>query len=159
MYILKPMEIFSQIPENTYTVVNLLGLYLGIVTLLSYASFFASGFFSLGMVNISSIYLPSIHLVNQDDITIPILLSIGFSVILLIDLCTEAITSKRHSIKCLKNNRHVIYMIISLSIIICSIVHITTYELNFSNARYFVDGLLAAVLAYVDLANRRIKGC
>jgi hypothetical protein len=154
------MELFVKIPENNYSVVNLIGIYLSITTLISYAGFFTSGFFELAKVKyFDKFYLPNVFLEgNGDNITIPTLMSIIFSSALLIDLVVEELTAKNFSIYCLKKNRHLVYMLTSISIVLCGIVNVRVFGLTFVNAQFFLDGLLAAIISYVDLANRRVKG-
>ncbi len=159
MYSTKPMELFVKIPDNQYSVVNIVGIYLAISMLISYAGFFYTGFFELSYVQYFSVKLPNVFLEGSgDNITVPTVLSIGFMLALLIDLSFEELTAKNFSIHCLKRNRHLVYMLTSISIILCGIVSIRVFGLTFSNAQYFLDGVLAVIVSYVDLANRRVKG-
>ncbi len=154
----RPMELFRKIPSNSYTTTNIFGIYLVISILVAYASLFSEGFFRLTTGQLLGLTMIEISVYGNSPGTIPVAMSIFFSLLLLADLSYETLTgiNNKYYFKCLKSKRHLLYMLTSISIILCGLVHVAVYDLNWVNLRFFLDGGIASILAYVDLANRRL---
>jgi len=157
MYESKPMEFLYNISQNNRLAINSAGLYMLASTLIGYAYMFQADLFTVIFGPLAS-WFPNVYIkyYNQ-DITIPLFISFIISLFLCFDLIMEEVTNGRHVINFIRDNRHIIYMTLSILMISFSLAFTHLNGFSFNILRCVADGLLAAVLAYVDLTARRTQ--
>lgn len=97
-------------------------------------------------------------ILNSGENTFVLLLIGAFTAIAVLDLIVNDLMPNKYKILILYNNRHLIYMSLALSMYGISAAIVLTDNVSIILLRLWLDGLMAAVVAVLDVFARHGKG-